>query len=314
MARPKERPKALALPDSLVQMLAAEDKRKNFPAGTMQSLLMQEVGGKLDQFLSDPSKYHYEPNAQGKRVANHTGKVSTAFGPFGILESTARKPGYGVTPLKDKSLGEQLRFAADYLDARSRVGGSLHAGLAGYGEGKKYADQVIARRTPGADGPPVAKKGDGQGGDGVVVSPVMDAAVQAQDLPPQLQAQAQPQPEPQLQAQAQPEVIPAHFPDDYMNTQVAQAAPGPVVDGTGSGGGLGGYSTEAQAPMGADPWLTFNQALLAKRQVDAQAMAYGQQGNAYGMPMPSLKVPDFASMAQYMPTGKPSFGLKRGRG
>ena len=130
-------------------LLVAADKRNGFPAGTMQSVMQQEIGGNFDKFLTDPSAYHYEANAQGKRVAGHTGKVSTAFGPFGLLESTAADPGYGVVPLKDKSLAEQVRFAGDYLQARSKGAGSLEAGLSGYGEGGKYGKQVMARLGQG---------------------------------------------------------------------------------------------------------------------------------------------------------------------
>jgi hypothetical protein len=112
----------------------------------MQSLLMQETGGQA-KYLTDPTTYHYEANAEGKRIAGHTGKISTAHGPFGILESTAKDPGYGVKPMGNKAdLAEHIRFAGDYLAARSKSGGGLSAGLAGYGEGEKYAAQVVGRR------------------------------------------------------------------------------------------------------------------------------------------------------------------------
>lgn len=138
MATAQRKQNALALPDDVVVTLAAEDKRKGFAPGTMQSLMAQEIGGQESTYLKDIQAYHYALNAQGKRIAKHTGKESTAFGPFGLLESTAKDPGYGVKPLGDKtSFAEQARFAADYLGAR---------GLAGYGEGKPYSDQVIARR------------------------------------------------------------------------------------------------------------------------------------------------------------------------
>ena len=146
----KSKDQSLGLPDNVVSLLAAADKRNGLPPGTMQAVMQQEVGGQLNKFLSDPTAYHYAPNAEGKRIAGHTGKVSTAFGPFGILESTAAKPGYGVAPLKDKSLEEQVRFASDYLAARSKSAGGLEAGLAGYGEGGKYAKQVASRLGKGA--------------------------------------------------------------------------------------------------------------------------------------------------------------------
>ena len=125
-------------------LLAQADKQYGFPSGTMASVVKQETGGNA-KYLQDPSAYHYAANEKGQRIAGHTGKQSTAFGPFGILESTAKDPGYGVKPLQSKDLNEQIRFAGEYLAARSKQAGSLEAGLAGYGEGDKYAKQVLGR-------------------------------------------------------------------------------------------------------------------------------------------------------------------------
>lgn len=140
------------IPDNILSLLSAADERHGFPVGTLASVMQQEVGGNLDKYLNDPGAYHYAAGADGRRVAGHTGKVSTAFGPFGILESTAADPGYGVKPLSGKSIEEQIRFAADYLAARSKQAGSLEGGLAGYGEGAKYGQQVMARAGRGATG------------------------------------------------------------------------------------------------------------------------------------------------------------------
>lgn len=143
---------SLALPDHLVQLLSAAEARHGLPAGTMFSVMQQEIGGQT-RFLDDPTAYHYEAGPDGRRVAPHTGKISTAFGPFGILESTAKDPGYGVAPLKNKSIEEQIRFATEYAAARTRhAGGNLKAGLAGYGQGIPYAEQVMGR-LPGAAQP-----------------------------------------------------------------------------------------------------------------------------------------------------------------
>jgi len=128
----------------LKKLLAEADARNGFPAGTMASVMKQESGGN-SKFITNPEAYHYEAGPDGRRIAGHTGKVSSAFGPFGILESTAKDPGYGVKPLQSKDLDEQVRFAADYLAARSKASGGLASGLAGYGEGEKYAQQVVSR-------------------------------------------------------------------------------------------------------------------------------------------------------------------------
>lgn len=193
------------IPDNVMQLLAAADARQGFPKGTMAGVMQQEVGGNFGKYLNDPSTYHYGLNADGKRIAGHTGKVSTAFGPFGILESTGADPGYGVAPLKGKDLAEQIRFASDYLGARSKRSGGLEQGLAGYGEGAKYGAQVVARvngvkpsqsqRGEGA-GPvtiqqavaepsqPVAVAASGSGAPAQVVQPVVN------EMPPVQVAQA----------------------------------------------------------------------------------------------------------------------------
>lgn len=142
----EKKSKALALPDNIVNLLADADKRKGFPPGTMLSMMSQEAGGNFEKFISDPGAYHYPLNAEGKRVAKHSGVISTAKGPFGITDSTAKKPGYGVSPLVGTTFEDHLNFAADYLGGRAKAAGSLEGGMAGYGEGAKYASQVVDRR------------------------------------------------------------------------------------------------------------------------------------------------------------------------
>lgn len=124
--------------------LRRQEQRAGLPTGLMSSIMKQETGGKRE-YLDDPTRYHYGLNSEGRRIAGHTGKVSTAFGPFGLLESTSANPGLGVEPLKDKSFPEQARFAADYMAARIKHAGSLEAGVGGYGEGARYATQVLGR-------------------------------------------------------------------------------------------------------------------------------------------------------------------------
>lgn len=143
------------LPEDLQEKIANAEKKENLPSGVLGSIIQQETGGKKE-YLNDPSKYHYELNSEGKRIAPHTGKVSTAFGPFGLLESTAKNPGYGVKPIKDKSIDEQIRFASEYLAARVKNSGSIRSGLAGYGEGEKYANQVLARLPKEKNNTPIA--------------------------------------------------------------------------------------------------------------------------------------------------------------
>lgn len=128
---------SLANDPEWLRKLVAADREHGFPEGTLWSLMMQETGGRN-------LGYHFPVGEDGKRRGHH-GSVSTAYGPFGILDSTAQRPGFGVDPLQDRSLDEQLRFAADYLQARAKSAGGLRQGLAGYGEGGAYASQVLNR-------------------------------------------------------------------------------------------------------------------------------------------------------------------------
>lgn len=129
---------------TLDELERAAEAANGLPSGMLGSIRQQETGGKKD-YIDDPAKYHYGLDSSGRRIAGHTGKVSTAFGPYGILESTGAQPGYGVQPLRSKALEDQVEFAASYLAGRSRQAGSVQAGLAGYGEGDKYANQVLKR-------------------------------------------------------------------------------------------------------------------------------------------------------------------------
>ena len=110
--------------DALAALEADTEKKYGLPSGILSSVRQQETGGK-QEYIDTPDKYHYALNAAGRRVAGHTGKVSTAFGPYGIVESTAKQPGYGTTPLKDKSLNSQVDFAGQYLAGRIKNAGSV---------------------------------------------------------------------------------------------------------------------------------------------------------------------------------------------
>ena len=137
---------SLKLPDDVQKVISEVSKRTGLPDGLMQSIIVQEVSGKSEYF-DNPAKYHYEPGTDGKRK-------STAFGPYGILDSTAKNPGHGVAPLKDKNnLAEQTRFATEYLAGRIKdavaKGGTMEDGIAGYGQGMPYAKAVMERLKAG---------------------------------------------------------------------------------------------------------------------------------------------------------------------
>ena len=132
--------------------LGGLDTQYGFAPGTMLSLAQQESS---NQALG----YHYPEGPDGKRRARN-GRVSTASGIFGILNSTASDPGYGVTPLPgpayQQSHAAQAQFAAEYLAARTNAAGGQLAGLAAYGEGAAYANQVAGRAASATAQAPAA--------------------------------------------------------------------------------------------------------------------------------------------------------------
>lgn len=127
---------------TIQELELAAEKQFGLPEGLLTAVRTVETGGQ-SRFIDNPEEYHYSLNAEGRRVAGHAGKVSTAFGPYGIVESTAAQPGYGTTPLGSKALEDQVAFAASYLSGRIKHAGSIEAGLAGYGEGPAYARKVL---------------------------------------------------------------------------------------------------------------------------------------------------------------------------
>lgn len=123
----------MAKPDYL-KMFAEIEKQYGHAPGTLAALKQQEVGND-PKFEADPTAFHYGgPNPK-----------SSARGLFGVVKGTAADPGYGVKPLTDWSPESQAHFAASYLQALQKKTGSLKGGLAAYGEGPKYAQQVASR-------------------------------------------------------------------------------------------------------------------------------------------------------------------------
>lgn len=124
-------------------LAAAHEKRTGLPAGTLAAIVERETGNQ-QRFLDKPDDFHYSVGPNGEKPK------STARGLGGVLEGTARDPGYGVAPLKDWTVPEQMRFIADYTAARTKQAGSLEGGLSAYGEGAGYGKAVAARIGKGA--------------------------------------------------------------------------------------------------------------------------------------------------------------------
>lgn len=157
-AKPSGAAKGSNISFDMANEMAAAERANGLPSGLLASIIQQETGGRKE-FFDDPAKYHYERDASGKRK-------SSAFGLFGILDSTAKDPGYGVSPLQNKGISEQIRFAAQYAAARiKQSGGDIAKGIGAYGEGSKYASQVLGRLPGGVMSGVSGSQGRMTGGD-----------------------------------------------------------------------------------------------------------------------------------------------------
>ena len=71
-----------------------------------------------------------------------------AKGLMQLLESTARQPGYGVTPFQGNDFYNQLeniRFGTDYYNALLKKFGNERDALIGYKQGPGYAEDWLAK-------------------------------------------------------------------------------------------------------------------------------------------------------------------------
>lgn len=89
------------------------------------------------------ANYQLGDNVLRALIKQESGGNPNAVSPKGargltqIMPATAKNPGYGVTPLRDNSQQEQIRFTRDYMSALLKVnGGDLNKALAAYNAGQ----------------------------------------------------------------------------------------------------------------------------------------------------------------------------------
>lgn len=84
-----------------------------------------------------------------KHIDEKTGKLVTspvgAQGISQLMPSTAKNPGYGITPVKDESEAEYLRVGKEYLSAMYRKYGDWEKALAAYNSGSGNVDKALGK-------------------------------------------------------------------------------------------------------------------------------------------------------------------------
>jgi hypothetical protein len=93
-------------------------------------------------------RYQIGNNVLSALIKQESGGNPNAVSPKGargltqIMPATAKNPGYGVTPLRNNSQEEQLRFTRDYMGALlEKNGGDLNKALAAYNAGQGNVDK-----------------------------------------------------------------------------------------------------------------------------------------------------------------------------
>jgi hypothetical protein len=83
---------------------------------------------------------------QYDKNGNLTESSKGALGITQVMPATAKKPGYGVVPLKNQSKEEYIRFGRDYLTALlTKYNGDFQKALAAYNAGPGTIDKAIAK-------------------------------------------------------------------------------------------------------------------------------------------------------------------------
>jgi hypothetical protein len=107
---------------------------------------------------------------ESRNNPNSKNKESTASGTYGVLDSTAQNPGYGIAPAKDNSVAEKDRVGKEYSEAMTKLYGPSWGALAvRYGpnqveewkklgdlsqlpaEAKQYVGQAALAQFPGGN-------------------------------------------------------------------------------------------------------------------------------------------------------------------
>lgn len=85
----------------------------------------------------------------GQHLDASGGLLTSSAGAQGIsqvMPATGASPGYGVTPIQNKSPQEYLRFGSDYLKAMlNNFGGDYEKATAAYNAGPKAVENAVAK-------------------------------------------------------------------------------------------------------------------------------------------------------------------------
>ena len=117
----------------MVQSTARDDLNRAIP---QDSFVTPELLDKI-RFVESTNQ-HIDPKT--KRL---TRSPTGAEGAYQILPSTQKKPGFGVTPVGNRTEAEHRRFAGDYLNALSRKYGDDAKAVVAYNQGPGTVDRAV---------------------------------------------------------------------------------------------------------------------------------------------------------------------------
>lgn len=194
-------------------------------------------------------QYGIDPEIFVRQMVQESGLNPDAVSPKGavgiaqIMPATARKPGYGITPISDRNDPEaSLQFGAQYMRAMlDKYGGDYGLALAAYNAGPGAVDQAggipafeetqnYVRAILGGSGAPTSSGMSMGGPGGTMPSEELMTGLPVDDGKMSLMEMIQPM----LRAQATPEQAQALAQTEQDNLQYFDRTARPSREGIGS--------------------------------------------------------------------------------
>ena len=125
-----------------------------FPSAQAQQKKVMPVEEGVSKFDTVFSRL-VQAESRGKHISEGGTLTTSPVGAQGITQlmpGTAKKPGYGIEPVKDQSEGEYLRVGRSYFKAMlTNFDGDYEKALAAYNAGSRNVRTAITKATKAGD-------------------------------------------------------------------------------------------------------------------------------------------------------------------
>ena len=134
----------IGIGEGLKSLFVQEEPKKKMEAISPEILAQIEDKAQFDRIIENL----IQTESGGKHTTQSGELVTSSEGAKGItqvLPSTAKKPGYGITPLRNDSPQEYVRFAKDYLGKMIQIFDNKEQAVAAYNAGPGRIHLAIAK-------------------------------------------------------------------------------------------------------------------------------------------------------------------------